>query len=558
MDFKEAIAGILEGIGVEDASLDIPPDSEMGDYSFPCFVLAKKEKKSPAQIAAELAKKIDLGKHSHVIEKVEAKGPYLNFFTNKGRLVEEVLKDVKSKKENYGSSNIGKGKTALIEHTSINPNASPHVGRARNALIGDSIVRLFRFQGCKTDVHYFVNDVGKQIAMLVLGCKDRKNVTFSDLLSIYVQFNEQLKEKPELEKDVFEVLHKLESGDKDVKELFRKIVKICIDGQSEILAELGIKYDSYDYESKYLWDKRTSEILKMLEETGELFVDDEDRKVLNQDRYNLPMKAAVLVLTRADGTTLYPLRDLAYTIEKIEKKADRNIIVLGEDQKLYFKQINAAMDLLKYKAPEEVHYSFVLLKEGKMSTRKGNVVLLEDFMKEARDRAVIEVEKREKSKDVDKTAKIIGYGALKFAILKISPDKNVMFDWDSALSFEGETGPYVQYSHARACSMIRKYGKTISADADFSLLKDNAEVELVKQVSRLGDVVDDATNNLRPHVIAIYAYELAKRFSEFYHACPCITDDEELSKARMLLVESAKTALKTSLNLLGIDAPEEM
>lgn len=558
-DFKNKIIEILkkELPGIE-IDLEVPPNKEMGDFSFPCFNIAKARKKSPVEIAKELSKKIDVQKYNHLLEKVEIKGPYLNFFVNKSKLVEKTLKKINSDDEKYGSGGAGKGKTALIEHTSINPNASPHVGRARNALIGDSIVRIFRFQGYKVDVHYFVNDVGKQIAMLVLGCRGKKNVTFDDLLQIYVDFNEKLKENPELEKEVFELLSRLEKGDKSVKEEFRKAVDICIKGQAKILGELGIKYDSYDYESKYLWDKKTDEILKRLEQTGKLFVDEEERKVLNQEEHNLPMKSAVLVLTRADGTSLYPLRDLAYMTEKAEKKTDRNIIILGEDQKLYFQQIEAALEILNCAAPEAVHYSFVLLKEGKMSTRKGTVVLLEDFMKEAREKAVEEIKKRERAGDVEKVSRVIGYGALKFAILKISPDKNVTFNWESALAFEGETGPYAQYSHARCCSIIRKYGKAVDADIDFSLLKHKSETELIKVLAGFGETVDYASANLRPHVIAVYAYDLAKKFNDFYHNCQCISDDEEMSKARMLLVDCSRIVLKNALNLLGIDAPEEM
>ncbi|MDP2749304.1 MAG: arginine--tRNA ligase, partial [Nanoarchaeota archaeon] len=426
--YKNIVLEILKKAGALDVNLEVPPNKDMGDFSVACFSLAKQQKKSPNEIAKELQSKIDVKKYSHLLERIEVKGPYLNFFVNRQKLIEDVIKKIFSENEHYGSSGSGKGKKALIEHTSINPNASPHVGRARNALIGDSIVRIFKFEGYNTEVHYFVNDVGKQIAILVMGCAGKEKVSFNDLLQIYVDTNNRIAVSSQGESGVFVLLNKLEKGDKDIKEKFRKVVDICIKGQAKILSDLGIKYDFYDYESKYLWDKKLGEIIAKLQHTGKLFVDEEGRKVLNQEDHELPMKSPVLVLTRADGTSLYPLRDLAYTIEKIEKPGiDRNIIILGEDQKLYFMQINAALGLLSYKAPESVHYAFVLLKEGKMSTRKGNVVLLEDFMKEAREKALAEIKIREKAKDFVKTSRIIGYGALKFAMLKISPDKNVTF-----------------------------------------------------------------------------------------------------------------------------------
>ena len=463
MDFKKEIIKILEKeTGIKEINLEIPPNPEMGDYAFPCFSLAKVYKKAPLQIAEELAKKIRL---TNSISKIEVKGPYLNFFVNKEKLSSNVLKEI-IKNKDYGSLELGKGKKILVEHTSINPNASPHVGRARNALIGDSIVRILKLQGYKVETHYFVNDIGKQIAMLVLGAEGRKNITFDDLLKIYIDINKKVEEKPELEKEVFGLLNKLEKGDKKVKADFKKIVGICVKGQTKILSDMGIDYDKFDYESDYLWSKEIDEILNKLEKTGKLFTDEEGRKVLNQEGYNLSMKSPVLVLTRADGTSLYPLRDLAY---HIDKKKDESILVLGEDQKLYYQQTSAALSLLKHKVPRAVHYSFVLLQEGKMSTRKGNVVLLEEFMKEAFDKAKAEIKKRHGSVK-DENARKIAYGAIKYAILKVSAEKNVIFNWEQALNFEGDSGPYLQYAYARICSIIDKYGGKIDENADFSLL----------------------------------------------------------------------------------------
>lgn len=542
MDFKNKILKILKK-EIGDVELEIPENKQFGDYALPCFSLAKKFKKDPITIAKELEEKL---KNKL---KIKAIGAYLNFFEDE-KATEEIVKTILKEKDNYGSINLGKKKKILIEHTSINPNASPHVGRARNALIGDSLVRILKFVNYKPEVHYFVNDVGKQIAMLVLGCRKIKNVTFDKLLEIYVKINEKA---DELQEEIFDLLFKLEKGDKKVREEFRKVVEICLKGQIRILERLGIKYDYFDFESKYLWSKETQKTLKKLEKTGKLFTDEENRKVLDLKDFKLAMKVPVFVLTRADGTSLYGLRDIAYTLEKV-KKIKENIVVLGEDQKLYFEQIKVALELLNEEAPRVIHYSFVLLTEGKMSTRKGNVVLLEEFMDEVKSKAKLELNKRSR-KVSEKLIEMIGYGALKYSILRVAPEKNVLFDLNAALNFEGDSGVYCQYAHARACSILRK---GISGKIDLSLLKEQKEVELIKLLGEFPEIVEKTANNLKPNLIANYSYETAKCFNEFYNDVKVLIDDREISKARLALVKAVTIVLKNSLALLGIESPEEM
>lgn len=557
MDYKEEIAKLLKKeskLNLDFLQLiEVPPNQEMGDYALPCFTLAKELKKAPQQIAMDLVPLFE----ASWLDKAEAKGPYINFFIKKSCFFEDIISKIQKEKDKYGSSGEGKGKKALVEHTSINPNASPHVGRARNALIGDSIVRILKFQGYKTETHYFVNDVGKQIAMLVYGA-GKKKVTFNGLLQLYVDINNKVKEKPELEKEVFSLLNKLETGDKATRQKFRAIVDTCIKGQAKIFGELDIKYDFFDYESQYLWNKRTDEILEMLKKTGKLSEDEEHRMVLNQEEYNLPTKAPFLVLTRADKTSLYPLRDIAYNIDKANKAKGRNVVVLGEDQKLYFQQVASALDLLGFKAPEVVHYSFVLLSEGKMSTRQGNVILLEDFMKDAVSKANEEIRKRHGKADL-KIAKVIAYGAVKYAMLKVANEKNVTFDMDTALNFEGETGPYVQYTYARASSILRKAKKTPSK-ADYCLLSTESEKKLLVALAAFPDAVMAAEQHYRPSDIAQHILDIAQAFNEFYHLCQCLSKDVDpkLRDARLLLVSSTSIVLKTGLSLLGIASPEKM
>ena len=544
MDFEKEIINILKKEVKGTITLETPQNKEFGDYSFPCFSLAKEYKKNPVEIAKDLVKKLKITKS---IKEIKNIGGYVNFFVDKSSNTKNILEEILKKKDKYGMTDIGKNKKALIEHTSINPNASPHVGRARNAIIGDSITRILKFSNYKVEVHYFVNDVGKQIALLVLGCKSKTK--FDNLLKIYIKMNKKLEKDPKLEKKVFELLQKLEKGNKKVKDKFKRTVNICIKGQTKLFSELGINYDYFDYESKYLWSKEVTKILNKLKKTKKVFVDEHKRNVLDQSKFKLAMKSPVLVLTRSDGTSLYPLRDITYNLDKI-KKADKNIVVLGEDHKLYFLQLKAALSLLKIKAPEVIHYSFILLKKGKMSTRKGNLVMLEDFMKECREKAKKEIIKRHgKVKNLDKLTKIIGYGALKYSILKVSPDKNVLFDWEKALNFEGDSGPYIQYAYARASSILRK-GKI--GKVDYSVLKD--EINLIEVLKKFPEIVLKE----KPHLIANYAFELAQNFNEFYRDFPVLKAEEKVKNARLLLVKVTKQVLKNSLYLLGIEAPERM
>ncbi len=550
-EFKEEIIKFLKKEAkLENIELEIPPNPEMGDYAFPCFVLAKERRKAPNDIAQELGSKF---KPTKLVSEVKVIGPYLNFFVSKNKITVDTIKIILKQKDKYGSTNIGKSKKILLEHTSINPNASPHVGRARNAMIGDSIARILRFQGYKVEVHYLVNDVGKQIAMLVLGAEGRENIKFDDLLKIYIEINKKIEENPELEKKVLELLSNLEKNGKETRKKFENVVKICIEGQTKILSELGIKYDVFDYESKYLWSKETEKTLKLLEKTGKLFIDGFNRWVLDQKGYGLGMKIPVFVLTRADGTSLYGLRDITYNLEKSKK--GNNIVVLGEDQKLYQEQIDAALKELEIKPPRVVHYSFVLLQDGKMSTRKGNLVLLEDFMEEALSKANEELKKRYGKAD-EKSAKVIAYGAVKYGILRVSPEKNVIFDWQHALSFEGESCPYIQYAYARISSILAK-GK-INIKADLSLLKEKEEMELVKILSNFPEITIKATNDLKPHLIANYIYSLAQKFNEYYHKHQVLKAEGKIKDARLLLISAVRQVLKNGLSLLGIDVLEKM
>lgn len=528
-----------------ESLIEIPPSLEMGDFAFPCFILSKQKKQPPAKIADEIAKELNK-KLPKEFEKVESKGPYVNFFVNKNLLAGEIIK--KADFINFGAQN--QNQKILLEHTSINPNASPHVGRTRNSIIGDSIYRILTFLGNKVERHYYVNDVSKQIAMLTLNFKEKDN--FNDLLKRYIEISKKVKENPEIEKTIFDILKKFEEGDKKTTALFKKIVDTAVIGQKSIFKKFGIEFDYFDYESRYLKD--SEKILKKFEKTGKLFEDKEGRLVLNQSNTSIvkKMKAPYFVLARSNKTGLYQLRDIAYTLEKM--KSGRNIIVLGEDQKLYFEQLSEALKLLNSPSPEAVHYSFVLIQTdkgaSKMSTRKGELVLLEEFYDEAVKKAQQEIKKRKTKGDPKK----IAIGAIKYSMLKNDNDKNITFSWDTSLNFEGESGPYLQYTYARASSIIRK-SKTKSKPQIPEQLTAN-ETALIKKILEFPDVVEHAGKKLNPSLIANYSFQLAQKFNEFYHSCKVVGDKNEAF--RIKLVEAFRQTIKNSLYLLGIEIMEEM
>ncbi len=534
--------------------IEIPPSFSMGDFAFPCFFLAKQMKTSPNEIAKQI--RADLGAVSlpNEFESIETQGPYINFFLNKKQLAANTINEILKQKDKYGSLDIGRGKLALIEHTSINPNASPHVGRARNAIIGDSIVRILRFMNFKTEVHYYVNDVSKQIAMLVLAKSEK--LPFEKMLKRYIDISKKVSKSKKLEQEVFKLLLNFEHNDKATRNKFKSITKTCVKGQEKILAQLGIKYDVFDYESDYI--TKASDLLKKFSATNKLKKDKDGRYYLDQSNTSVErkMKAPVLVLTRSDSTGLYPLRDISYTIEKIQK-SKTNIIVLGEDQKLYFEQISEALKLLNVASPKVVHYSFILLKEKtrgknarKMSTRKGDVILLEDFLNDAISKA--------KKKAKNNPSKI-AVAAVKYSILRNQPNKVIMFNLDDALNFEGDTGPYLLYSYARASSILKKVKQRKSHRIEYMQEKEDGlekQAELIKKLSQFPEVAAKAYNDLNPSHIANYSYDIAKTFNEFYHLSKVIgSKDEEF---KLQLIQAFRQVIKNSLSLLGIEVIEEM
>jgi len=556
---SEEIVKVLN-ISITDiyCKLEVPPCSDIGDVALPCFSFAKTLKKSPQSIAEDIQVKLleqNRVNKQDVFSEILVSGGYLNFYLNRSKLIRIFYKSVCDGLLLDKSDN--EGKKITVEHTSINPNASPHIGRARNAFIGDASVRLLRFLGFNVTVHYLVNDIGKQIALLVCCINYKENIEFNELLSLYIDANEQLKTNSELEKDVFNILNRMENGDEEVFAQFTRIVDICLKGQTQILNEIGIFYDKYDRESQYVISKKTEKILACLKTTGRLFEDKEGRLVLDLSEFNINSENPYLPLTRKDKTSLYPLRDICYNIDKHADDTTRNIVILGQDQRLYGLQINAALSLLGKKGAEIINYSFVLLPEGKMSTRKGQVILLEDLMHDTTIYAKNAIEERYGSAYDDALPKQLSYGAIKYSILKCGNDKNVVFDRDSALNFEGNTSVYIQYSFARIQSLLKNENLDVNIN-DVESLVHAIEWEIIKKIFIFNQILNTVSQDFNFAPLCSYLFDLSRLFSRWYTECPIKTSNAKLKSARLFLASSIANIIKSGLDILGIDTPEKI
>ncbi|HNR33148.1 MAG TPA: arginine--tRNA ligase [Candidatus Hydrogenedentes bacterium] len=564
------IAAAYPGLEPDDIGFGPPPNLELGDVAVHLFQAAKKLRTAPAKLAAALAG-ADLG--PRVIE-AQAAGPYLNLRVDRAAFAREIVDAILASGPCFGASGLGAGKRALIEHTSINPNASPHIGRARNAMIGDSLARLFRFEGFDLEVHYYVNDIGKQIGLLVLAAADREDLAFDQILRLYVEANARAEADPEFAAQGFDLLAKMEEGDPDTRARFRKVVDLCLRGQLGVLGRLGVAYDCFDYESAYLKDPRLDPVFEALRAKDALFVDDEQRLVVDLVKIGYPQQkrdaGRFFVLMRANGSSMYGYRDLAYNIDKEGRGADLNLVILGEDHKTYQRQIAQILDNAGHRAPEAVYYAYILLKESrdssdstKMSTRQGNVVLLSDFLDQATALAAARVAEQchDLSPEDQRTiAAQVAVGAVRFSVLRVSPNKNVMFDMEANLSFTGDTGPYIQYSCARIQSILRKYGKELpQIPAEEFPLTTDAEWALLLKLADLPNVVAGCLNQRTTSPVAQYALETARLFTTFYHECPVLTaETPALVQARAQLCAATRQTIANALYLLGIEVPERM
>lgn len=564
---KEIIAAIRRTLPSykEDVKLEIPSENR-GDFAFPCFTLSPVFKKSPSDIAREIAEKIPISKW---IVKIEAKGGYVNFFLDNMQIATATLHSILEKKETYGYL-PKKKKKVIIEHTSANPNGPLHIGRARNPIIGDTLVRIFKAAGYTVESQFYLDDMGKQVAILAWGINniDPSKIPKSDYdkadhqkVGYYQTANKIMEQDETVTAAISEIVKKSEQGDHPTIELVHKAYAPVLEGINQSLHRINITIDTYIPESTFVYDKSVEKVVSDLKKT--LYCQEEHGAFyLDLEPFDIQGRNTKFFLLRKDGTTLYTTRDIAYHQWKAHQ-ADILVNVLGEDHKLESKQVEIALQLLKTKTiPQVVFYAFVSLPEGKMSTRRGRVVYLDDLIDECIERAYEEVKKRrgnELSEHRMKTiAEIVGIGSLRYNIIKVQPEKNIVFKWEEALNFEGNAVPFIQYAHARACGIL---SKAVEKHQRFNPqhLTHPSEIALIKQLARFPLVIDDACNGCRPHLIAGYVFDTASKFNMFYRDCPVLPEKHtSLRVARLALVDATRIVLHNALELLGITAPEEM
>ena len=557
---REIAVRILRNAGIEvkEADFEIPSE-KFGDLAYPCFNLAKRLCENPVKLAEEYAKKIK----NEFLEKVEAKNGYINLYFDFSKISRKLLKEILNKQENFGK--IKGRKVAVIDYSSPNPAHPIHVGSARSTFIGESLARILSFNGYKVKRICYINDLGKQIAILIFGyqkfAKNKKPNKKPDhwLLDIYVKANQEIANEPSLEKDVEKILYLYENGNEKIKKIAEKLVNLCIKGFKETYKVLGIKFDEYLWESKFV--KISKKYVEELLKKKKAFKAANGAIIADLKEFNLPNT----VLIRSDGTGLYLTRDIAASIYKYKKyKPNLNIFVVSEDQKLHFQQQFKLLEILGYKklAESSVHigYGYVSLPEGKMSSRLGRVVLIDDVINEAIEKIKEEIEKRKvvkNKKEIERIAKVVGISAIIYAILRIEANKQIKFEIDKVLSFEGNTGTYLQYAHTRCASILRKAKRWKKVFSVKNISKE--EKNLIKNLARFKEVLKESAKELNPSLICSYAYELATSFSNFYQACPILKlKDEKRKNFRLTLVKATKIVLKISLNLMGVEAVEKM
>jgi arginyl-tRNA synthetase len=539
--------------------VEIPPDEKLGDYAFPCFVLSKKLKKAPDKIAVELASQL---KATELIEQIYAIGPYVNFKVNKTKLAEFVLTQIFDLGEDYGADQIGKGKTIVIDFSSPNIAKPFGIGHLRTTVIGNSLYHIYKKLGYNVVRINHLGDWGTQFGKVILAYKlwgDESELQMdpiSTLYDLYVRIHQEAEKDPTLEDEARAWFKKLEDGDKEATDLWKKFRDYSLEEFKRVYKMLGIEFDLYAGESFY--NKYMDQTIEELKAKG-LAEISQDALIVNLEKSNLPP----CLLKKKDEATLYATRDIAGAIYRYNTyHFYKSLYVVGTAQRLHFQQVFKVLELMGYDwAKDCVHVDFgwIKFKQEMMSTRKGNIILLEDVLNKSIElaRKIIE-EKNPDLENKDEVAKDVGIGAVIFADLATRRNKDIDFDWDQALSFDGETAPYVQYTHARLCSLIRKYGKPILKEADHKVFSTEEESTLIKLLETFPRRIGLSAENYEPSFICSILIDLCSTFNRFYQKERIITEDERLTSARMLLVKAVQVTVKSGLSLLGIRAPERM
>ncbi len=559
-DIAKAIAAITDIDEAELSSyIEIPPDRSMGDYAFPCFRLAKAMRKAPPAIAEELRAGITLPSS---ITKAEVKGGYLNFFEDRAGAASATIKRVLAEGENYGHSDEGSGKNVCVEFSSINIAKPFHIGHLPSTAIGNSLNRIYKALGYNTIAINHLGDWGTQFGKMIVaykkwgGGKPIEESTVRELVKLYVRFHEEAETDESLNDEARAWFRRIEQGDSEAVDLWQRMKTLTLKEVGEVYKLLGVEFDSYAGESFY--EDKMQAVIDELDAKG-LLKTDKGAKIVDLSEYNMPP----CIIVKSDGATLYATRDLAAAIYR-KKTYDfvKSIYVVAYQQNLHFQQFFKVLELMGYdwvKDCVHVNFGMVSMEEGTLSTRHGNVVYLEDVLNASIEKTLeIIKEKSPDLEDKEAAARAVGVGAVVWGILYNSRIKDTSFSWKKMLNFDGETGPYAQYTHARCCSVLRKAGGYDEADIDCTLLSGEAETALVKAIAAFPDTVKAAAEKYEPYLIARAAIEICSRFNKFYYDCRIMDDDMHIRNARLALTDAARICIKNALYLVGLEAPERM
>lgn len=557
----ELIFKNVEGLSKDEVLglMEIPPKPEMGDFAFPCFRLAKTMRKAPQMIASDIKEAIG---EVDFLDEIQVLGAYLNFFVNKETFVKSMINAAMD--ENFGGSDIGNGQSICIDYSSPNVAKNFHVGHLRTTIIGNSLYKIYSKLGYNVVRINHLGDWGTQFGKLIVaykawGNEDAvKNEGVAELMRLYVKFHDEADKNPALNDEARAWFSKMENGDEEALKIWQWFKDISLIEYKRTYDLLGIDFDSYNGESFYR--DKTANVVERIQ-SANLLTESEGAKIVDLEAYDM----APCLILKNDGSSIYATRDLAAIFYRKETyNFVKCLYVTGQEQKLHFSQVFKVVELLgnEWAKDQLVHipYGLVSLEGAKLSTRSGNIIYAEDILLEAisKIREIIE-EKNPNIPDKDETAKKIGVGAVLFNDLYNQRIKDVSFKWEKLLNFDGETGPYVQYTYARCASILRKVENyTPSTDIDCSLLTDVEAIDLLKEISRFPKVVLDASEKYEPSVVARFAVDVAQSFNKYYNACRINVEDDALRNARVTLVHLTKKTIKDALLLLGIECPEQM
>lgn len=564
MNFKLEIAYLLQQVtGVQQQeivnAIEMPPNKHMGDFAYPCFKLAKQFKKAPALIAQELSEKIV---KPDFIEEIKVQNAYINFFVSKSVYVKEVLEQVLCQNEKYGNSTVGEGKTIVIDYSSPNIAKPFHVGHLRSTVIGNALYQIFETLGYHCEGINHLGDWGTQFGKLIVayqkwGSKEAvEQYGIQELMRIYVKFHEEAEKDATLEDEARSWFVKMQNGEQEALSLWKWFYNISIKEFNRVYDMLGVHFDAYTGESFY--NDKMAAVVEELEQKN-LLKQSEGAMIVDLEQENMPP----CLIIRKDGGTLYATRDITAALyRKNTYHFDKCIYLTALDQNLHFSQWFTVIKKMGYdwwKDLIHVPFGLVSLDSGKLSTRHGNVVLMEELLNQA----ILETQKIIEQKNPDlpnkkEVAEQVGIGAVIFNDLYNSRIKDVVFSWERMLNFDGETGPYVQYTHARACSILRKGECSLAQNIDYSKLTDDASMEVCKLLEQFPKKIQEAADKLEPFIVTRQLVSLSQAFNKFYHDNVILTSEEQTKQARIALVIAVKTVLKKGLALLGIKAPEQM